>query len=42
MAQVSEQDGVNLSKSIHAFDLKSNEWHIAVLQIYENLLVSES
>ena len=41
MAQVSEQHGVNLSKTIHAFDLKSNEWHIAVLQIYENLLVSE-
>ena len=26
---------------MHAFDLKSNEWHIAALQIYENLFRSE-
>ena len=27
---------------MHAFDLKSNEWHIAAVQIYENMFREEA
>ena len=37
MATACEQQGTDLSE-VSAFDLKSNEWAIAFIQIYENLL----
>ena len=37
LAQVCEQNDFELGNKVHAFDLKSNEWHIAGLQIYESL-----
>ena len=32
---------MKLSKKLHCFDLRSNEWHIALLQIYETLFKME-
>ena len=37
MATVCEEKGVDLS-TVSALDMKSNEWAIAFIQIYENLL----
>ena len=42
MFQVCEDEEVELSRKVHCFDLKSNEWHIAALQIYENLFRMET
>lgn len=42
MFQVCEDEEVELSRKIHCFDLKSNEWHIAAVQIYENLFRMET
>ena len=40
MATVCEERGADLS-NVHAFDLKSNEWAIAFIQIYESLLTQD-
>ena len=37
LASICEEEDVDLASDVHAFDLKSNEWHIAIMQIYENL-----
>ena len=37
MAAVCEERGVDLT-DVHAFDNRSNEWAIAMIQIYESLL----
>ena len=42
LAQLCEQKDLKLSKKIHCFDLRSNEWHIAFLQIYETLFKQET
>ena len=34
---ICEEEDIELHKDIHALDLKNNEWHIASMQIYENL-----
>ena len=34
---ICEEEDVQLSKKVHCLDLKQNEWHIAIMQIYENL-----
>ena len=42
LAGVCEDQEVELSRTVHAFDLKSNEWHIAALQVYESLFRQEA
>ena len=42
LAQICERKDIELGKKIHAFDLKSNEWHIAFMQIYETLFRQEA
>ena len=37
-----EKHDIELGRKVHAFDLKSNEWHIAAVQIYENLFRDET
>ena len=37
LATICEEEDLELTKEVHCFDLKNNEWHIAVMQIYENL-----
>ena len=34
---ICEDEDVQLSRKVHCLDLKQNEWHIAIMQIYENL-----
>ena len=41
MGAFCEEEEVNLSKKVHCFDLNSNEWPIAMLQIYEVLFKEE-
>ena len=41
MARICEEEDVNIGKKIHAFNLKSNDWHIAMLEVYEKLYRSE-
>ena len=31
LATICEEEDIELSKDIHAFDLKNNEWHIAIM-----------
>lgn len=40
--EVCEAEDIELGRKIHCLDLKSNEWHIAALQIYENLFRMEA
>ena len=37
LGTICEKQEIELSKQVHCLDLKSNEWHIALFQIYENL-----
>jgi len=37
LTTICEEEDIELNKEVHAFDLKNNEWHIAAMQIYENL-----
>ena len=37
LLNICEEEDLDLSKEVHALDLKNNEWHIAIMQIYENL-----
>ena len=37
LVKVCEEEEVFLAKKMHCFDLHENEWHIAIMQIYENL-----
>ena len=41
-ANVCEDEDIALSKKVHCFDMKSNEWHIAVMQIYQGLFKEDS
>ena len=38
LVTICEEEDIDLSKEVHPFDMKNNEWHIAAMQIYENLL----
>ena len=42
LASICEEEEIELSKDIHALDMKNNEWHIAIMQIYENLFRDEA
>ena len=42
LASICEEEEVELSKDVHALDMKNNEWHIAIMQIYENLFREEA
>ena len=42
LATICEEEDVDLENDVHAFDLKNNEWHIAVMQIYESLFRDEA
>ena len=33
---------IDLHRQVHCLDMKSNEWHIAALQVYENLFRQEA
>ena len=37
LSTICEEEDVDLERDVHAFDLKNNEWHIAIMQIYESL-----
>ena len=37
LSTICEEEDIDLSKEVHAYDMKNNEWHIAAMQIYENL-----
>jgi len=39
---ICEEEELDLSKEVHSLDLKNNEWHIAVMQIYENLFKEDA
>ena len=41
-ANVCEEEDIPLAKKVHCFDMKSNEWHIAVMQIYQGLFKEDS
>ena len=42
LATICEEEDLELTKEVHCFDLKSNEWHIAIMQIYENLFKDDA
>ena len=39
---ICEEEELELSKEVHSLDLKNNEWHIAIMQIYENLFKEDA
>lgn len=42
LASICEEEEVDLQTEVHALEMKSNEWHIAIMQIYENLFREEA
>ena len=41
MARICVEQDVNIGKKVHAFYLRSNDWNIAMLEVYEKLYKSE-
>ena len=42
LTNVCQDHEIDIHRLVHCFDMKSNQWHIAVLQIYENMFEQEA